>query len=156
MKFRLIIFLAVSLLLPLAVYSQKEEQFIKAAKVSEIIIVAEVVERFWSPGFWSGALLSAQNVKYKVIATLTGELADDDLIAGHYIFYGNYMADEKIPQLSPKLFKVGNKLILLLSTEDTPCRNTYITAEKKPPYCAEAVHPFSENLVEKIKGVIKN
>lgn len=155
MKLKLIIFLTVSLLLPLSVYSQKEEDFLKYVNESKIIVVAKVIKRYPSPLFWSGAILSAQNVKYKVITTLKGKLVDNEITAGHYIFFNNYMADEKTPQLSPKLFKDGNKLILLLNKEQTPCTGTMLSRKRRPIYCAEVIS-FSENLVEKIKAITKN
>jgi hypothetical protein len=155
MKLKLIIFLTISLLLSLSVYPQKEEDFLKYANESNIIVVAEVIKRYPSPLFWSGVILSAQNVKYKVITTLNGKLEDNEILAGHLIFKNNYMADEKIPQLSPKLFKDGNKLILILNKEQTPCTGTMLSRKRRPIYCAEVIS-FSENLVEKIKAITKN
>ncbi len=156
MKPKLIVFLAISLLLPLSVYSQREENFLKYAKDYKIIVVAKVVKRYQSPLAWSGIMLFSQNVKYQVITILKGELKSDEIIAGHYLYYRHYMSDEQIPQLSLNLFKVGNKLILLLSN-NVSCLGTINSKKPKdrPLYCAEAVIPYSESLAEKIKTLSK-
>jgi hypothetical protein len=111
MKLKLIIFLVILLLLPLSVnaqrevifLAQREEEFLKHANEFKIIVVAEVIKLYPSPRSWSGIILPAQNVEYKVISTLKGKVAENKIIAGHLLYKNNYEADEEIPQLSQRL-----------------------------------------------------
>jgi hypothetical protein len=109
--------LAAFLMLTPVFASHDDGRVIDAAKHSEIVIVAEVVEVQPAVGFWSGVFASVQHVRYRVLETLKGKVQRDDIDAGHYVVANSLTADRKTPQLSPALFKPGNRLVLMLSSD---------------------------------------
>src|SRR5262249_50590566 len=84
---------------------------------AEVVVVAEVIELRPSPGFWSGQFASVQHVEYGVVEVLKGEVHKDRINVGHYVVFNSQSADKDRPQLSPELFKKGNRLVLFLSRE---------------------------------------
>jgi hypothetical protein len=94
-----------------------EKAVLSIMKEAEIVVIAEVVEVYPSPGFWSGVLASVQHVKYKVVEVLKGEVKSKDIDAGHYVVSNSLTADKEGARLSPELFNPGNRLILILSRE---------------------------------------
>ena len=84
---------------------------------AEIVVVAEVVSVHPSQGAWSGLLASVHHVEYRVVEVLKGEVKSREIDAGHYVVHNSLTADKEKPQLSQRLFKPGNRLILILSRE---------------------------------------
>jgi hypothetical protein len=109
--------LTIALLFIPTLTSHDDSALIEAAKHSEVVVVAEVVEVHPSPGYWSGVVASVQHVRYKVLETLRGDVKRSDIDAGHYVVANSLTADRKAPQLSPTLFKLGNHVVLMLSRE---------------------------------------
>jgi hypothetical protein len=101
-----------------------DEKLLKIAQNAEVVVVAEVVEVHPSPGFWSGVLASVQHVRYRVVEVLKGsaesegEVKSWEIDAGHYVVANSLTADNEKARLSPKLFKPGNHLVLILSREE--------------------------------------
>ncbi|HKQ92068.1 MAG TPA: hypothetical protein VJZ77_15345 [Blastocatellia bacterium] len=94
---------------------QDEKSLSFLVKGAEIVVVAEVIKAHPSPGFWSGYLASVQHVEYKVIEVLKGKVHNERIDVGHYVVSNSLTADKDHAQLSPELFKRGNRLVLLLS-----------------------------------------
>jgi hypothetical protein len=109
--------LAIVLVFVPVLASHDDSALIEAAKSSEVVVVAEVVEVHASPGYWSGVVASVQHVHYKVLETLKGNVTRTDIDAGHYVVANSLTADRKSPQLSPVLFKPGNHVVLMLTRE---------------------------------------
>ena len=83
---------------------------------TQYVIVAEVVEVKPAPGFWSGQVAALQYVHYKVIKSLKGN-PPDHIEVGHYVVKNSLSADKDRARLSPELFRVGNRLILIIELE---------------------------------------
>lgn len=83
---------------------------------SDIVLVAEVIEvkSVEVPG-WSGTMPVEQLVRYRIKKILKGNIAGDEIIVGHYLYYGSLTADKEIPRLSPGLFYSGNDLLVFAS-----------------------------------------
>jgi len=96
---------------------QDEKSLSFLVKRAEVVVVAEVIKTHPSPGFWSGQFASVQHVEYRVIEILKGEVHKERIDVGHYVVSNSLTADKDHAQLSPELFKNGNRLILLLSRE---------------------------------------
>lgn len=109
--------LTVALLFIPTLVSSDDDALIKVAKNSEVVVVAEVVTVHRSPGIWSGLVASVQHVRYKVLETMKGNVQRFDIDVGHYVVANSLTADRKVPQLSPTLFKPGNRVVLMLSRE---------------------------------------
>ncbi|HEU0179875.1 MAG TPA: hypothetical protein VFV58_37050 [Blastocatellia bacterium] len=96
---------------------QDEKSLSLLMERAEVVVVAEVIELQPSPGFWSGQFASVQHVEYRVVEVLKGEVHKNRIDAGHYLVFNSRIADKDHAQLSPELFKKGNRLALLLSRE---------------------------------------
>ena len=70
--------LAIALLFVPTLASHDHSALIEAAKHSEVVVVAEVVEVHPSPGYWSGVAASVQHVRHKVLETLKGKFKRDE------------------------------------------------------------------------------
>lgn len=91
-----------------------------AARVRKtpIVAIAEVLELGPRPGLWMGSIVpSTQEVRYKVIEVLKGDLQAETIEVGYFMFGGTRTTDtpDGNPGLTPSLFKPGNRLILLLT-----------------------------------------
>lgn len=84
-----------------------------AGKV-DLVLIAEVAEVKPSMGFWSGFIASRQNVKYKVVKVLKGQLSALEFEVEYDVVKNGALSDTEQPRLSPIIFKVGNQLILFL------------------------------------------
>jgi hypothetical protein len=95
----------------------------KFAQKADFIVIAEVTEVPPPPlgelQPWSGIIASTQNVKYKVIKVLKGQVAGAQIEVMHYLQYKSYTADT-VPRLSPTLFKKGNVQIIFLMVHNDP------------------------------------
>ncbi len=78
------------------------------------VVVAEVVEVGPAPGSWSGIAPAPQRVRYKVVEVLKGRFVEENIEVTHYVVHNSLTADTSTPQLSPKIFFPGNRLILFL------------------------------------------
>jgi hypothetical protein len=139
---------------------QNDKTFIKEAKNSKVIILAELVERPSHTVFWSGLFASFQNAEYKVLEVIKGEIKSQIINVGHPIVKGSFTVDKNEPKLSTQLFKKGNHLILLLTRESySGCKletnnsniETFCTIGEN--YGARLSNP---ELLEKLKQDIKN
>ena len=110
--------LTIALLFMPSFLFRDDSALVEVARRSEIVVVAEVVDVHPSPGYWSGRVAAVQHVRYKVLETLKGDLRRSDIDAGHYVVANSLTADRNAPQLSPKLFKAGNHVVLMLSRKD--------------------------------------
>jgi hypothetical protein len=101
-----------------------DEIVLKVAQKAEVVVVAEVIEVQLSPGAWSGVFAWVQHVRYKVVEVLKGsadnegEVKSGEIDVGHYLVFNSLTADKEQARLSPKLFKPGNRLLLMLSQEE--------------------------------------
>ena len=99
------------------------EMVSKVARKADVVVVAEVIEVHPSPGAWSGHLASVQHARYKVLKVLKGsadsegEVESGEIDVGHYVVFNSLTADKEQARLSPRLFKPGNRLLLMLSRE---------------------------------------
>jgi hypothetical protein len=84
---------------------------------SDAVIIASVVS-VTPPKLpiWSSALITTQLVKYKVTRVLKGHVGQSEIIVMHRLISGSRTANRAMakPQLSPKLFKQGRSLLLML------------------------------------------
>jgi hypothetical protein len=102
----------------------EEQQRIKKLTISSDLIFIGHVHEIEAKGIciWSGLLLSTQSVKYKVEKVLKGKFADDMIEVKHPLVRnsktsnGNGGGDVC---LSPKIFKVGNRLLVFVNWEKT-------------------------------------
>jgi hypothetical protein len=87
---------------------------------AETVLVAEIVEVMPEIGLWSGYVAALQQVRYKVIETLKGQLSTDTAIVtvGHYIVKNSPTADNQVARLSPRTFQKGKRLILFLVSDN--------------------------------------
>ena len=83
---------------------------------SLIIAAAKVVNVGRAPGFWSEVLPALQSVRYDVLATYKGKLADKQITVDHKVVSGSRLVEKHPPGLSKQYFAVGNELILFLQT----------------------------------------
>jgi hypothetical protein len=137
-----------------------EKALVRVAQHADVVVVAEVVETH-PPllGVWSGLVASVQHTQYKVIEVLKGDVKSNEIDAGHYVVYHSLTADKEKPQLSPDLFKQGNRLILSLSREmghgcklDNPAPGIETFCSQDENYGAVLAEP---KLIDKIKSSLK-
>lgn len=86
----------------------------EAIDTANIIMVGEIVEVGPPPAFWSGLFAAYQDVRYKVIDVFKGTLPTKEVLVAHPVVHNSVTADKSHPGLSPALFSVGNRLIILL------------------------------------------
>jgi len=96
-----------------------EQQRIKQlATSSDLIFVGQVSELEATMCIWSGLLLSTQSVKYKINKVLKGEFTGEMIEVKHPLVYNSKTSDrDGNGCLSPKIFKVGNKLLVFAKWE---------------------------------------
>lgn len=116
--------------LAFSVFFQDEKALSYLINRAEVVVVAEVIKADPPPGFWSGQFASVQQVEYRVIEILKGKVNKERIRVGHYVVANSLTADKDHAQLSPELFKKGNRLVLLLSREKGfGCKRDSINAE---------------------------
>ena len=109
------------LLLAAALYAPCSDVTIQdAARSSEIIVLAEVVEVGPPLGLWSGGYVVAQRVDYEIKEVLKGDIQEKKIGVAHYVIAGSSTVDDKVARLSPVLFKRGNRLLLFLVRDVDP------------------------------------
>ena len=111
-----------------------DQQMQELTRNTQLVVVAEIVEVKPAPGFWSGQFAAVQYVHYKIIESLKGNTAGD-IEVGHYVVKNSLTADKDRARLSPKLFKVGNRLILFIQTDQRnqkaePSRVTFLSQDE--------------------------
>jgi hypothetical protein len=84
---------------------------------ASVIMVAQITDVRPSVGFWSGQFPVVQRVLYKVEEIIKGEVRESTINVGHYVIAMSPTADPEKPQLSPKLFRKGQSIILFLQTD---------------------------------------
>jgi hypothetical protein len=99
------------------------------AQRSDIILIARVIEVRHSPGYWSGLAPSIQQVRYEVDAVLKGNVTDKEIVVGHYVVKNSLTAEADSPELSRRLFAVGNQLVLFLKASQKAGDNTGSSGE---------------------------
>ena len=135
----------------------------KAVKVTPIVAVAEVLEVGTPPGIWMGSIIpSTQNVQYKVVEVLKGELKAEKIEVGYFMIGNMRTTDtpDGKPGLTPSIFKPGNRLILLL-TEGNCVENMTGPGPDSglPIYCSGDVQygavPANEEYLAKARNALK-
>lgn len=84
------------------------------ANQAEVVIVGEVACIDEAPGIWSGIVLSAQRVRYRVVEVMKGSLSNSYVDVAHYVVHNSKTADSKKPQLNLNTFATGGRLLLFL------------------------------------------
>ncbi|MEZ5421911.1 MAG: hypothetical protein R2682_02295 [Pyrinomonadaceae bacterium] len=102
-----------------------EKDVTKVAEAADVIAIGEVSCVGEPPNVWSGTVLSAQKVRYRVVSILKGTISTAYIDVAHYVVNNSETADTKVPRLDRKLFTSGNRLILFLK-EDTGKGYLYI------------------------------
>lgn len=113
-------------LLAMPVMSQCDKQkWQQLAHNVEFVVLAEVEEVKASPGFWSGHIAAIQNVKYKVVTVLKGQLTFSEIEVEYYVVKNSPLADTEEARLSPKIFKSGSQLILFLNHDSASAKSYF-------------------------------
>ncbi len=94
-----------------------QEKWPARAANADLILVVEVTRVGPSAGFWSGILAASQQVRFKLVKILKGTLNASEVQVEYYLVKNDELVDRKVPRLSPKLFKVGNQLIVFLRVD---------------------------------------
>jgi|SRR5271168_446993 len=86
------------------------------SKESETIVVAEVLGTTETTLFscWSGLARCVQNERYSIRQVFKGQVSESEIIVEHVIVDNSLTADVDVPQLSPRLFRVGDQVVLFL------------------------------------------
>jgi hypothetical protein len=100
-----------------ALLQYNEKAVLSIMKEAEVVVIADVVKVYQSPGFWSGTVASVQHIKYEMVEVLKGEVKGKEIDVGHYVVFNSLTADRDDARLSPKLFNPGNRIMLSLSRE---------------------------------------
>lgn len=123
-----------------------DKQLRLLAQNADFVVIAEIVETKPTPGFWSGQFAAIQIVRYDIKESIKGGLSSGVIDAGHYLVHGSCSADRSKPQLSPELFRKGNRLVLFLSHEE---KGGYLVRDENCGAIAS-----SAETVAKIRGLI--
>ena len=95
--------------------SQANGERVKAiCHQSDLIFVGIVTKLGPAPGFWSGRIKATQTVTYDLDHTLKGQFAGKKIDVAHLVVHGSRNADTATIGLSPNIFAVGRKLIVLV------------------------------------------
>ena len=77
----------------------------------QLAFTGEIIEIGFSPGFWSGAAVACQPVRYRVLKVTEGTYSYSRITVFHYII-GPPTTSKKTPELNPDIFFLGNSLNL--------------------------------------------
>ncbi|MCE7962566.1 MAG: hypothetical protein DYH05_08730, partial [Acidobacteria bacterium ACB1] len=55
---------------------------------------------------------------------IKGEVANDKITVSHYVVNNSFTADEDIPQLSPRMFKKGESLLVFLNEDSRQSKSS--------------------------------
>jgi hypothetical protein len=81
---------------------------------AKLVALGEVITVGPKMGFWSGQFAAFQEVHYYVIQVLKGSLGPGEIVVKHPVVKNSETADLLVPQLSPRLFFKGNRVLLFL------------------------------------------
>ena len=93
------------------------EKLKPSVTLASVIVVAQITDVRPSVGFWSGQFPVVQRVLYKVEEVIKGEVGEFTINVGHHVIARSSTADPEKPELSPKLFRKGQSVILFLQTD---------------------------------------
>lgn len=92
-----------------------DNRLVEVVKESPVIAIVKITKIEASPRIWSkGNYFSSQKVEYRIIEILKGDIKSGRIIVDHFISKGlpNLIPDE--PELSPKIFREKNTLIIFI------------------------------------------
>ena len=95
-----------------------ETEKVKTSVTSaSLIVVARIIEVRPPVGFWSGQFSVVHRVIYHVEEVIKGEFRESTINVGHQVIASSPTADPDKPELSPKLFRKGQRIVLFLQPD---------------------------------------
>jgi hypothetical protein len=97
-------------------YNANVARIRELAQQAPFVIVGAVTNIGPAPGGWSGRYRATQSVTYAVQLALKGNLTQEKILVNHLVVRGSSTARPgNSPGLSPRLFRLGTKLILFVT-----------------------------------------